>query len=246
MDLLPAIDLREGKCVRLLQGDYARQIDYADDPVAQAQAFEQAGARWLHVVDLDGARQGSPRHQPVIERITRQTRLNLQVGGGIRTADQADQLFAAGVRRVVMGTRALEDLAWFESLVRSPAFAGRIVLGLDARQGRLATRGWTQTAARTVDDLARLVNDWPLAAIVYTDIIRDGMLAGPNVEATARLARTCRTPIIASGGVSTLADVEKLAVLPLAGIIVGRALYEGALDLSAALSLLARATPMDQ
>ena len=174
MDILPAIDLRSGKCVRLLQGDYARQIDYGDDPVAQAQAFQDAGAKWLHVVDLDGALHGRMHNQAVIARILAATDLQVQVGGGIRREETVSQLLQLGVRQVVIGTRALEDMEWFEQIART--YSRQIVLGLDARQGKVATRGWKQESDITVQQMSKSVSDWPLAAIVYTDIACDGML----------------------------------------------------------------------
>jgi len=233
MELFPAIDLRNGKCVRLLQGDYQRQIDYADDPVAQAQVFEADGAKWLHVVDLDGALQGAMHNRKVIEKIVCETSLQVEVGGGIRTEETVQQLLDMGVKQTVVGTRALEDMGWFETLVKK--FAGHIVLGLDARDGKISTRGWTQTSEITVAEMARKVNEWPLAAIVYTDIACDGMLTGPNLEATRRLAESCNVPVIASGGVGSLKDIKQLAKLPIRGIIVGRALPEGKVTLHEAL-----------
>jgi len=238
MDILPAIDLRGGKCVRLLQGDYSRQIDYRDDPVAQARQFEDQGAHWLHVVDLEGARSGKLAHGEVIRKIVADTTLQVEVGGGMRDESVIAELLDAGVAQVVVGTRALEDIDWFEKLVKAPRFAGRMVLGLDGREGRLSTRGWTQASSLTVLEMAQRVNDWPLAAIVYTDIARDGMLTGPNVAATDALARACKVPIIASGGVGKLADIEQLAQLNLRGIIVGRALYEDSFTLSEALAVV--------
>ena len=238
MNLLPAIDLRDGKCVRLLQGDYARQIDYREDPVGQARAFEDEGARWVHVVDLDGARRGSMANRAVIERITSETKLQVEVGGGIRDETVVHELLQAGVRQVVIGTRALEDLAWFERLVHDDRCAGRVVLGLDARKGRLSTHGWTTTEEMTALEMAEKVTDWPLAGIVYTDIERDGMLTGPNLLATEELARRCKVGVIASGGVSRIEDIERLASLPLHGIIVGRALYEGRFRVSQALAAI--------
>lgn len=236
MDILPAIDLREGKCVRLLQGDYARQIDYRDDPVAQAQEFEQAGARWLHVVDLDGAKYGEHHNITALEDIRRATKLNIEIGGGIRSEASVKALLQAGITRTIIGTRALEEPDWFEKLVSD--YPGKIVLGLDARDGKIRTQGWTQTSEITVMQMAEKVNDWPLAAIVYTDIARDGMLTGPNIEAMRQLAQNCRVPIIASGGVGSLEDIEQLAWLPLQGIIVGRALYEGKFTLPQALAIV--------
>jgi len=185
MEILPAIDLRGGKCVRLLQGDYDRQIDYRDDPVAQAAEFEQLGAKWLHVVDLDGAREGRMANAGVIAQIIVNTRLNVEVGGGVRDEKTIENLLQIGVRQVIIGTRALEEMDWFEQMVRK--YEGQIVLGLDAQNGILRTRGWTEASDLRALEVARKVSDWPLAAIVYTDIARDGMLTGPNVEATYRV-----------------------------------------------------------
>lgn len=236
MEILPAIDIRGGKCVRLLQGDYERQIDYRDDPLAQAQEFERLGARWLHVVDLDGAREGKPVNAGVISQIAKDTDLHIEVGGGVRDEETIEGLLQVGVRHVVIGTRALEEMDWFEQMVRT--YEGNIVLGLDARDGLLRTRGWTESSDRTALGVAKRVSDWPLAAIVYTDIARDGMLTGPNVEATQEMAEVCNVPIIASGGMSTLADVEQLAKLKLFGIIIGRAYYEGTIDIQEALRVV--------
>ena len=238
MDLLPAIDLRDGKCVRLLQGNYQRQIDYNDSPVDQAKDFEQRGTQWLHVVDLDGALHGSMQNKQVIKEIAASTNLKLEVGGGIRDETVITELLDFGVQQVVVGTRAMEDMAWFESVVRRDDFAGHIVLGLDARDGHIATRGWTETGEMTVTEMAETVSDWPLAAIVYTDIARDGMLTGPNVEATGLLAQLSKVPVIASGGVGSLDDIRQLATLPIKGIIVGRALYENRFTLEEALDVL--------
>ncbi|HOA74456.1 MAG TPA: 1-(5-phosphoribosyl)-5-[(5-phosphoribosylamino)methylideneamino]imidazole-4-carboxamide isomerase [Phycisphaerae bacterium] len=242
MDILPAIDLREGKCVRLLQGDYNQQIEYSNDPVAVARQFEQAGARWLHVVDLDGAREGSVRNLPVIEGILKATNLKLEVGGGLRDTATIEKLLNAGVQRCVVGTQALEDWPWFERLVHTPAMKGKIALGLDTRQGKVAVRGWTEERRETALQIAERVADWPLAAIIYTDIGRDGMLLGPNMEATKVLAQVCPVPIIASGGVTDIEDVKRLVQLPLLGIIIGRAIYEKQLDLAEAVKIAASAS----
>ena len=235
MDILPAIDLRAGKCVRLLQGDYSKQIDYADDPVAVARQFEQAGARWLHLVDLDGAREGRLCNMPVIERVLRETRLKVEVGGGLREVDVIESLLTAGVVRCVVGTKALEDWSWFEQLVGRSSCRGRICLGLDARLGRLAVRGWTREMTETALEVADRVADWPLAAIVYTDIGRDGMLLGANIEAVREMADRSKVPVVASGGVTDIDDVRRLAALPLLGIIIGRAIYEKQIDLAEAI-----------
>ncbi len=235
MIILPAIDLRDGKCVRLLQGDYDRQINYGDDPAAQALEFQRQGAKWLHVVDLDGALHGKMHNRSVIENIVKTTDLKVEVGGGIRQDDVVADLLETGVTQVVIGTRAMEDLDWFQKLVnRHP---NQIVLGLDARDGHIATRGWTETGEMTVTEMAKIVNDWPLAAIVYTDIACDGMLTGPNIESTKTLAESCNVPVIASGGVGQLQDLINLAPLPIKGTIVGRALYEKKFTLKQALDL---------
>lgn len=239
MDILPAIDLREGKCVRLLQGDYNQQIDYSDDPVAVARQFEQAGATWLHLVDLDGAREGQVRNLPVIEKILRNTKLKLEVGGGLRDTQTVQNLIESGVARCVIGTQALEDWPWFDGLVHGANMARKIALGLDARQGKLAVRGWTEERQETALQVAERVADWPLGAIIYTDIGRDGMLLGPNMEAIKVLAEYSTVPVIASGGVTDIGDVVRLSQLPLLGIIIGRAIYEQQLDLAEAIKVTA-------
>jgi len=234
MDILPAIDLRNGKCVRLLQGDYDKQIDYADDPVAVASQFEQAGAQWVHVVDLDGAREGKLCNLPVIERILATTTLRVETGGGLREMATIESLIETGVSRCVVGTQALENWSWFKELVHQPTFQGLIALGLDARQGKLAVRGWTEERRETPLQMAERVADWPLAAIIYTDIARDGMLLGPNVEAMKVMADCSAVPVIASGGVTNIEDVRRLVQLPLSGMIIGRAIYEKQIDLAEA------------
>jgi phosphoribosylformimino-5-aminoimidazole carboxamide ribotide isomerase len=239
MEILPAIDLRDGKCVRLLQGDYNQQIDYADDPVSVARGFQNAGAKWLHVVDLDGAREGKLRNLPTIERIVNETELKVEVGGGLRETETIESLLSAGVSRCVVGTKALEDWGWFEQLGLHSDYADKLALGLDARQGRLATHGWTRELDITALQIAERVCDWPLAAIVYTDIARDGMLLGPNIEAIEVMTSCSTVPIVASGGVTEIEDVHRLAQLPLLGIIIGRALYEKQIDLAEAVSIVA-------
>jgi len=238
MDLLPAIDLHSGRVVRLHQGDYDRSTTYGEDPVAQARAFEEAGCRWLHVVDLEGARSGRMRHLDVIGTIARETGLSVQVGGGVRTSGVIDRLISLGVARVVLGTAALRDWAWFEKLMGNPTYRGRLVLGLDARGGKLAVSGWEQQVEATPLEIARRVDAWPLAGIVYTDIATDGTLAGPNIAATRAMADATAVPVIASGGVGTLDDLRKLAQLPIAGVIVGRAIYEQRVDPAEAARLL--------
>lgn len=226
MYLFPAIDLRGGKVVRLLRGDYDQQTTYGSDPLSQARMFADAGASWLHVVDLDGAREGRVRHLEEIEAICRGTTLKVEVGGGVRDEGTIDRLLKAGVTRVILGTAALENWSWFEALMGNPTYRGRLVLGLDAKNDQLAVSGWEKTTDVTPLEIARRVSDWPLAAIVYTDIATDGTLAGPNVEATRRLAEATHVPIVASGGVGALEHLRALRALPIQGAIVGKALYE--------------------
>ena len=237
MYLFPAIDLREGKVVRLYKGDYGRQTTYGDDPVAFARTFERAGATWLHVVNLDGARAGVPGHIEEVEAIRRATRLKIEFGGGVRSEASIRQLLAAGADRVVLGTAALKDWSWFESLARDTDLAQRLVLGLDAREGKLAVAGWEQTTELSAIEVAQRVSGWKLAAIVYTDIATDGTLAGPNIPATRQIAQATDVPVVASGGVGTLDHLRALRELPIAGAIVGRALYDGAFTIEEALAV---------
>ena len=237
LEIVPSIDLRDGKVVRLKQGDYARQVSYAVDPIETAQAFERAGARWMHVVDLDGAKQGSPAQVELIGRIIDSVKLKVQVGGGVRSTPDVQRLLGAGASRVVVGTKAIEDWPWFESLAGDPQYAQRLVLALDAKEGMVATRGWTETSARRAVDVAREVSDWPLGAILYTDVARDGMLQGPNLQHTRMLAEAGKVPVIASGGVGELEHIRQLTALPVWGVIVGRSLYEGTVDLREAIAL---------
>ncbi len=240
MHVYPAIDLRGGRVVRLRQGDYAQEKSYADDPVAQAKAFADAGATWLHMVDLDGARSGRMSHLDVIRRVCEQTGLKVQVGGGIREEAVIRQLFDCGVARAILGTAALANWLWFEGLMRDPTYHGRVVLGLDARGGKLAVQGWERSLEATALEVAGKVSDWPLAAIVYTDISTDGTMQGPNLEATRRITEVTRVPVIASGGVGTTEHLRALRGLAVAGVIVGRALYEGAFTLEQAIQIVER------
>jgi phosphoribosylformimino-5-aminoimidazole carboxamide ribotide isomerase len=233
--ILPAIDLRGGQCVRLRQGDYAQETVFGADPAAEARRWVEQGAAWLHLVDLDGAREGRPVNGPSVRAIVRAAGVPCQLGGGLRSEDHIEEALGWGVTRVVIGTRALRDPEWGAMVCRR--FAGRVAVGIDARQGRVAVEGWLETSDRPALDLARQCSAWGPAAIVYTDVSRDGMLEGPNVEATAELAAAVPTPVIASGGVTTLDDVARLAGRGLAGCIIGRALYEGRLDLKAAIAL---------
>ena len=237
MILLPAIDLKDGACVRLLRGDMTAATVYGEDPAAQAAAFAAAGCAWLHVVDLDGAFAGRPENAAAVEAILAAVDVPVQLGGGIRDRAGVERWLEAGVARVILGTAAVEDPA----LVREVAAAhpGRIAVGIDARGGRVATRGWAQETGTEATALARAYEDAGIAAIVYTDIDRDGAMGGPNVSATAALARAVDVPVIASGGISSLADLSALREAGgIAGAITGRALYDGAIDLRDALAAL--------
>lgn len=236
MDILPAIDVRDGKVVRLLQGDYDQQIDYAPEPVEVARGFVEAGASWLHMVDLDGAKTGTTYNTDTIRHVLSAVDIRVQIGGGIRTQRAIKTLLDAGAARVIIGTRSIEDFEWFKDTVHEAEFASKIVMGMDARNGKLATRGWTEQTKVSAVDVAEKVSPWPLAAIVYTDIARDGMLTGPNIDQIEVLAKATDIPVIASGGVTSLDDLHRLAELPIAGAIIGRALYEGTIDLAEAIA----------
>jgi phosphoribosylformimino-5-aminoimidazole carboxamide ribotide isomerase len=232
--ILPAIDLRGGQCVRLRQGDYERETVFSSDPAATARRWVEEGATFLHLVDLDGAREGRPVNGDCIRAIVAAAGVPCQLGGGLRSEADVHTALGWGVARVVLGTRALQDPAWLERLSRN--FPGQVVLGLDARQGRVATDGWLEVSERSALDLARQCADWPLAALVYTDISRDGMLEGPNLQALAEMVAAVSLPVIASGGVTTAEDVRQVARAGAAGCIIGRALYEGRLRLADALA----------
>jgi phosphoribosylformimino-5-aminoimidazole carboxamide ribotide isomerase len=238
VQILPAIDLRGGQCVRLRQGDYAQETVFGDDPAAVARRWVEQGATYLHLVDLDGARQGHPVNGDTVRRIVQAAGVPCQIGGGLRSEEHIREALSWGVERVILGTRALLDPAGCEKMCRQ--FPERVCLGIDARQGRVAIHGWEQESDRSALDLARSCASWPLAAIIYTDISRDGMLEGPNVEATAELAAAVRVPVIASGGVTTLEDVARLAQRGLPACIIGRALYEGRIDLRKAIETAQR------
>ncbi len=237
MDVLPAIDLLGGQCVRLIQGRYDRVIHYQSDPLEVAERFRAAGAAWLHVIDLDGARNGRIENLGTLRQIVRQTGLRVQFGGGVRDEQAISAALEAGASRVIIGTRALEDWKWFEGVVRRSEFAGRVALGLDARLGRLAVDGWRRDTQKQALDVVRAVAGWPLAAIVYTDIGRDGLLLGPNLRAIEEVAAVAASPVVASGGVSDLEDVRRLSQVPLSGLVIGRAIYEGTIELSAAMAV---------
>jgi phosphoribosylformimino-5-aminoimidazole carboxamide ribotide isomerase len=234
MQVWPAIDLRAGKCVRLQQGDYGRETVFGDDPAAMARHWVDQGAQCLHLVDLDGAKAGRPVNLDSVRAILSAVDVPCEVGGGIRDEDTIASLLDLGLARLVIGTKALREPDWFHQVANR--FPGRLILGLDARGGRVATDGWLETIDTSAVELARQFDDQPLAAIVYTDIATDGMLAGPNLGAIREMQAAVRLPIIASGGVTTASDVAQLAALGVAGCIIGRSLYEGKLTLKDALA----------
>lgn len=237
MILYPAIDLKDGNCVRLLKGEMDAATVFSDDPAAQALAFQKAGAQWVHLVDLNGAFAGEPVNGAAVEAILAALDVPAQLGGGIRDLATIESWLSKGLARVILGTVAVED----PDLVRTAAkaFPGQIAVGLDAREGRVATRGWAEETDIQVTDLARKFEDAGIAAIIYTDINRDGAMAGPNIPATEALARAVEVPVIASGGVSSMDDLRALqATKVISGAISGRALYDGAIDLAEALAML--------
>ncbi len=239
MILYPAIDLKEGRCVRLLRGDMAAATVFNDDPAAQARAFQDAGCGWLHIVDLDGAFAGQSANGAAVEGILGAVTIPVQLGGGIRDMAAAEAWLSRGVRRVILGTAAVRDPDFVKAAAR--AFPDRIAVGIDARDGKAAVEGWAETTEIDALDLARRFEDAGVAAIIHTDIDRDGAMQGPNIEATAALARAVSIPVIASGGVSSMDDLRALKACgaPLDGIISGRALYDGRLDPAEAASFLA-------
>jgi phosphoribosylformimino-5-aminoimidazole carboxamide ribotide isomerase len=241
MQIWPAIDLRGGKCVRLRQGDYQQETVFAQDPAAVARQFAADGAQHLHIVDLEGAREGSPVNVPSIQDILAAVGADVEceLGGGIRDEQFVRELLEMGLARLVVGTSALSEPEWFRSMCRQ--YPDRLVLGIDARDGRAATDGWLKTSEVSAIDLASQFADEELAAIIYTDIATDGMMRGPNVEAMAQMQAAVDVPVIASGGVTTADDVSRLAAAGLAGCIIGRALYEGTLTLAEALRVAGEA-----
>lgn len=243
MYLLPAIDILGGKAVRLAKGDYAQVTVYNDDPIAQARAFEAAGARWLHVVDLDGAKSGAADNIAVVEGILAATDLNVEVGGGVRSIEVIERLMRAGVTRVVLGT----------ALVRDPAFAAEavnrfggdaLVAGIDAKDGEVAVSGWCEGSGIAAHDLAARMADMGYRHLVYTDIARDGMQTGLDPQAYVDMARAFGHPVVASGGVASVTDIERLAPVAssIEGVIAGRAIYEGAFDVSSGVAACASAS----
>jgi len=234
MDVLPAIDLIDGKCVRLVQGEYHKKITYKDDPVVQAKEFFDAGAVWLHIVDLDGAKLGRPMNAEVVAEIAKNVPMKIELGGGIRNEEAIVKMLDAGVKRLILGSSAVKQFDWFCEMAKK--YPDRLVLGLDARGSTVATEGWLEQGAQSVLDFAKQAQNLPLDAIIYTDISKDGMLAGPNVERTQALVEAVKLPIIAAGGVTTVEDIKTLKAAGVAGAIIGRALYEGTITLTDALA----------
>jgi phosphoribosylformimino-5-aminoimidazole carboxamide ribotide isomerase len=238
MILYPAIDLKDGQCVRLLRGEMEAATVFNDDPAAQAKAFEAAGCEWIHLVDLNGAFAGEPVNAAAVEAILGAISVPAQLGGGIRDMATIETWIEKGLSRVILGTVAVEN----PDLVReaAKAFPGKVAVGIDARDGKVATKGWAEETDVDATDLAKSFEDAGVAAIIYTDINRDGAMQGPNVEATAALGNAVSIPVIASGGVSSLDDLRALKSCgaPLDGAISGRALYDGAIDLAEALAVL--------
>jgi phosphoribosylformimino-5-aminoimidazole carboxamide ribotide isomerase len=236
--IIPAIDLKDGRCVRLAQGDFRRVTVYSEDPVEIAKKWQENGAERIHVVDLDGSLAGSPQNNDVIQKIVEEVDVPIQVGGGIREIKTIETYIGIGVHWVILGTMALRDMRFVREAC--DAYSGRIILGIDASDGKVAVQGWTEQTSESAIDIARHYEGYELAAIVYTDIKRDGMETGVNIEATRNLAQLVKIPIIASGGVSSMLDIERLREVEkygITGVIIGKALYSGAISLKDAISL---------
>jgi phosphoribosylformimino-5-aminoimidazole carboxamide ribotide isomerase len=245
MQIWPAIDLRGGKCVRLEQGDYGRETVFPGDPAQMARQLVEQGAEYLHLVDLDGAREGKPVNLGSIRAIVDAVEVPCELGGGLREEESIRSMIDdIGLARLVIGTQAVRDPDWFRRMVQM--FPGKLVLGIDARDGKVATNGWLETSTVEAIDVAKQFEEEPLAAIIYTDIARDGMLKGPNVEAMKTMRQAVRLPVVASGGVSSAADVAALAAISMAGCIIGRALYEGNIKLADALTAARNSAPVTQ
>lgn len=240
VEILPAIDLRGGRAVRLYQGDYARETVYSDDPAGIARRFAAEGATWLHVVDLDGARSGEAAHAEVVKTLARDAGLCVELGGGIRSDADIERALGWGVERVIVGTAAAENPDWFAAAVRR--HPGRLVAGVDVKDGKVATRGWIADSGVELDAFIARINEIAPAALVFTEISRDGAMRGPDLAALRHVLERSRVPVIASGGISSLADIAAVAALaatgPLFGIITGRAIYEGAFSVREAVDAL--------
>lgn len=233
MLIYPAIDIRDGKCVRLIKGDYARETIYGDSPADMAEQWQQQGAQIIHVVDLDAAKDGTPKNYDAIEAIVRRVSIPVQLGGGIRDQDIIQRYTDLGVSRLVVGTKAVKDPQWFAEMAQ--AYPDRLVAGIDANGDDVATDGWIKSSGVSPITIAKQLESLPIAGIVYTDIAKDGMLQGPNLEAMTRMAQEVSASVIASGGVSNRDDIVALKTTGVSGCIVGRALYENRLTLPEAL-----------
>jgi len=234
MQIWPAIDLRGGKCVRLQQGDYGRETIFGDDPAEMAKQWVADGAQYLHLVDLDGARDGGQINRPAVEAILAAIDIPCELGGGVRDQATIEMWLEAGLTRLAVGTKALREPDWFCDMCRR--FPHKLALGIDARDGRVATDGWLETSDVLATDLAARYADEPIAAIIYTDIAKDGMMAGPNLAAMAEMQQASKLPVIASGGVTTADDVSALSRIGVEGCIIGRTLYEGRLTIADAIA----------
>ncbi|MFB6729359.1 1-(5-phosphoribosyl)-5-[(5-phosphoribosylamino)methylideneamino]imidazole-4-carboxamide isomerase [Bacillus mobilis] len=235
MEIFPAIDLKEGRCVRLYQGEFSKETVMNEDPVAQAVIFEKSGAKTLHIVDLDGAIAGESVNLLVIERICKAVRIPVQVGGGIRSLVAVEKLLSVGVDKVILGTAALYDKAFLEEAVR--LYKEKIIVGIDAKNGFVATRGWLDISEISYIDLAKQMENEGVQTIVFTDISKDGTLAGPNVEQLELLQKSVAIRLIASGGVASIQDVKKLNDMNIYGVIIGKALYEKTINLEEVLAV---------
>jgi phosphoribosylformimino-5-aminoimidazole carboxamide ribotide isomerase len=233
MELIPAIDIRDGRCVRLYQGDYARETVFSDDPVAMARRWRAEGAPRLHLIDLDGAREGRPVNNEVVVAIAGAVSIPCQVGGGIRILETVRRYLDAGLQRVILGSVAVEEADVLAAAIARHAES--VIVGVDARAGRVALHGWRERSDENVEDLMRRLADAGVQRFIYTDIARDGTLRGPNLAATARVAKVVSVPVIASGGIATLDHIRRLSKIGVEGAILGRALYDGALSLPDAL-----------
>jgi len=234
MEVIPAIDIRNGKCVRLYQGDYARETEYSDDPVKVALRWESEGAPRLHLVDLDGAARGGPVNLRIVEAIVKAVRVPVQIGGGIRIRATLARMLSLGVKRVVLGTAAVENPALVKELCAE--YSEAIIVGIDARDGKAATRGWVKASGVSAEDLSGKMEEVGVKRIIYTDISRDGTLTEPNFAAVERLVKSVKLAVIASGGVASVEHIRKLVPLGVEGVIIGRALYTGDVKLKEALA----------
>jgi phosphoribosylformimino-5-aminoimidazole carboxamide ribotide isomerase len=233
--IIPAIDLKGGKCVRLTQGQKDAETIFSDNPVDVAKSWQDQGAKYLHLVDLDGAFEGIPKNLTVVEQIIKQTKIPIEFGGGLRTTQAVKTLLDLGINRVIIGTKAIESPSWVSELCTT--FPGRIAIGIDAKNGMVAVNGWTSVSKWTAVAFASEIEKVSPCAIIFTDISKDGMLQGPNISSLKELLLAVKTPVIASGGISSLKDIEALCRLPIEGMIVGKALYTGHVKLSEAKQL---------